>query len=96
MRVILKIYFSKKKQNNLIPPVFKRDTLKLHYKVAQRRLKNYNKGLKKIVHVCSIETRLTSYVFRQSFATPVVLKNISLAAISAMRARGKLATNTDY
>lgn len=96
MKAILKFYISKKKQSDFILPVLKRDTLELQYKDAQWGLKNYNKGLKKIADLCSIEERLTSYVSRHSFATHALYKNIPLSAISAMLGHSKLSTTQIY
>lgn len=76
--------------------MLKRDTLELQYKDAQWGLKNYNKGLKKMADLCSIEERLTSYVSRYSFATHALFKNIPLAAISAMLGHSKLFTTQIY
>jgi len=96
MKVFLKFYISKKNQNDFILPVVKRDTLELQYKDAQWGLKRYNKGLKEIANLCSIEERLTSYVSRHSFATHALFKNIPLAAISAMLGHSKLSTTQIY
>jgi site-specific recombinase XerD len=96
MQAILKFYLFKKKQSDFIFPVLKRDTLELQYKDAQWGLKNYNKGLKKIADLCSIEERLTSYVSRHSFATHALFKNVPLAAISAMLGHNKLSTTQIY
>lgn len=96
MKVILKFYVSKKKRNDFILPILKRDSLELQYKDAQWGLKNYNKGLKKIAELCHIEERLTSYVSRHSFATHALFKNIPLPAISAMLGHSKLSTTQIY
>lgn len=96
MKVILKFYVSKKKRNDFILPILKRDSLELQYKDAQWGLKNYNKGLKKIAELCHIEERLTSYVTRHSFATHALFKNIPLPAISAMLGHSKLSTTQIY
>jgi len=96
MKMILKFYISKKKKNEFILPVLKRDTLELQYKDAQWGLKRYNKGLKEIANLCAIEERLTSYVSRHSFATHALYKNVPLAAISAMLGHSKLSTTQIY
>lgn len=96
MMEILKYYISDKKKHEFILPILKRDTLELQYKDAQWGLKNYNKGLKKIANLCSIEERLTSYVSRHSFATHALFKNIPLSAISAMLGHSKLTTTQIY
>lgn len=93
---ILKFYLPKKKRNDFVLPILKRDSLELQYKDAQWGLKNYNKGLKKIAELCSIEERLTSYVSRHSFATHALFKNIPLSAISAMLGHSKLSTTQIY
>lgn len=96
IKVLLKFYISKKKLNDFILPILKRDSLELQYKDAQWGLKNYNKGLKKIAELCKIEERLTSYVSRHSFATHALFKNIPLAAISSMLGHSKLSTTQIY
>ncbi len=93
---ILKFYLPKKKRSDFVLPILKRDSLELQYKDAQWGLKNYNKGLKKIAELCSIEERLTSYVSRHSFATHALFKNIPLSAISAMLGHSKLSTTQIY
>lgn len=93
---ILKFYLPKNRLNGFILPILKRDSLELQYKDAQWGLKNYNKGLKKIAELCSIEERLTSYVSRHSFATHALFKNIPLAAISSMLGHSKLSTTQIY
>mgnify|MGYP003676184491 CR=1 FL=1 len=93
---ILKFYLPKKKLNDFILPILKRDSLELQYKDAQWGLKNYNKGLKKIAELCSIEERLTSYVSRHSFATHALFKNIPLLAISSMLGHSNLSTTQIY
>tara|TARA_R110002051_G_scaffold280349_1_gene341955 strand:- start:11029 stop:12249 length:1221 start_codon:yes stop_codon:yes gene_type:complete len=93
---ILKFYLPKKRLNDFILPILKRDSLELQYKDAQWGLKNYNKGLKKLAKLCSIEERLTSYVSRHSFATHALFKNIPLAAISSMLGHSKLSTTQIY
>ncbi|WP_425222364.1 tyrosine-type recombinase/integrase [Psychroserpens sp.] len=96
MEMILKFYLCKKKKDDFILPVLKRETLELQYKDAQWGLKRYNKGLKEIANLCSIEERLTSYVSRHSFATHALYKNVPLAAISAMLGHSKLSTTQIY
>lgn len=96
MMVILKYYLCKRRPNDFILPILKRDTLELQYKDAQWGLKKYNKGLKKIAKLCKIEERLTSYVSRHSFATHALFKNIPLPAISAMLGHTKLSTTQVY
>jgi site-specific recombinase XerD len=96
MTVILQYYFCKKRPNDFILPIVKRDSLELQYKDAQWGLKNYNKGLKKIAELCQIEERLTSYVSRHSFATHALFKNIPLPAISAMLGHSKFSTTQVY
>ncbi len=96
MYEILKIYSKGKKKNSFIFPIIKRSTLDLQYKDVQWALKRYNKGLKKIAELCSIEENLTSYVSRHSFATHAMLKNVPLPAISAMLGHSKLSTTQVY
>ncbi len=46
--------------------------------------KRYNKKLEKIAEMCKIDTDLTSYVSRHSFATEPMLQQVAVNAISAM------------
>ena len=92
----LKFYTRKKKREDYIFPIIKRNTLELQYKDIDWARKRYNIGLKKIAALCGIEQHITSYVSRHSFATQAMFQNIPLQAISTMLGHSKLNTTQIY
>ena len=63
----------RKRKNDYIFDIIFRNDPKLAYKDAKWERLRYNKGLKELGELCGIETRLTSYVSRHSFATQTML-----------------------
>lgn len=92
----ISIYSENKEKNAFIFPIVKRDKLELQQKDIDRERHRYNKGLKKIATMCTIDDNLTSYVSRHSFATQAMLQNVPLLAISAMLGHSKLNTTQIY
>ncbi|MEZ5196370.1 MAG: site-specific integrase [Bacteroidales bacterium] len=80
---ILNLYIKNKKKEDYIFPIVKRiGNPELEFKdVVDQRLK-YNRLLKKIAEMCGIETNLTSYVSRHSWATIAKHKGVPVAVIS--------------
>jgi site-specific recombinase XerD len=58
--------------------------------------KRYNQKLKEIAQLCGIESNLTSYVSRHSFATQAMLAEVPMNAISAMLGHSSLKTTEIY
>lgn len=96
LQEILSFYIKKKKKDDFIFPILKRNTLELQYKDVDWARKRYNKGLKKIAELCKIDQRLTSYVSRHSFATQAMFQDVPLQAISAMLGHSRLTTTQIY
>jgi len=96
LQPILEYYLHGKKDNEYIFSIIKRDTAKEQYADARKALVRYNRQLKEIARLCEIETNLTSYVCRHSFATQAVLKDVPILAISEMMGHSKLNTTQTY
>lgn len=58
--------------------------------------KKYNKRLKQVAILCSIEQNLTSYVSCHSLATHALLMDVPVNAISAMLGHSSLKTTEIY
>ena len=93
---ILNYYLEGKGPSDFIFPIIKREDLEDQYKDIKWARKRYNKGLKEIQELCSIEETLTSYVIRHSFATQALLKDVPIKAISEMLGHSKLSTTEVY
>ena len=85
----------KRKSDYIFDIIFRNDP-ELAYKDAKWERLRYNKGLKELGELCGIETRLTSYVSRHSFATQAMLHKVPVVAISAMLGHSKLSTTQIY
>lgn len=79
---ILKNYLEGKKGDEFILNVIKSNDVKKQYVQASDELRRYNRSLKKMGKACGIESNLTSYVARHSFASIANNKNVPLTVIS--------------
>lgn len=93
---IISYYINLSKDSEYIFPIIKRETLVQQDKDIQWARKRYNKKLKQLAELCGIETNLTSYVSRHSFATQAMLQQIPLNAISTMLGHSSLKTTEIY
>ena len=93
---ILEHYIKDKKENDFVFPIIKRKKLQDQYKDVEWARKTYNSNLDKIADKCKINSKLTSYVSRHSFATEALLNNIPLSAISQMLGHSSLTTTQIY
>jgi len=93
---ILSIYLKDKKKSDYIFPVIKRENPELQELEISWERQRYNRGLKIIGELCTIEQKLTTYVSRHSFATQAMLNDVPLQAISAMLGHSKLNTTQIY
>jgi integrase/recombinase XerD len=93
---IISYYANLSKDSAYIFPIIKRETLVQQDKDIQWARKRYNKKLKQLAEMCGIETNLTSYVSRHSFATQAMLQQIPLNAISTMLGHSSLKTTEIY
>lgn len=96
LETILSYYIEQTPQSEYIFPILKRNTPLLESKDIQWARKRYNKKLKELAELCSINENLTSYVSRHSFATQAMLKEIPLNAISTMLGHSSLKTTEIY
>lgn len=93
---ILSYYINLNRESHYVFPILKREGLALQHKDIQWARKRYNKKLKTLAGLCGIETNLTSYVSRHSFATQAMLQEVPLNAISSMLGHSSLKTTEVY
>lgn len=93
---ILDHYIKDKKSDVFVFPIIKRGKLEQQYKDVEWARKTYNENLTKIAEKCKINSKLTSYVSRHSFATEALLNDIPLSAISQMLGHSSLTTTQIY
>ena len=79
---ILSLYKKEEETDGYIFPIIKRDTLELQLKDMQNERKTFNKWLKELAKLCKIESNLTSYVARHSWATIAKDLNVPVSVIS--------------
>lgn len=83
LKKILKPYIEGKAKEDYIFPIIQRiEDPELKYRDIENKRLVYNKLLKKIAVKCNIETNLTSYVSRHSWATIAKHKGVPVAVIS--------------
>jgi integrase/recombinase XerD len=93
---ILTYYKSIQKESDYLFPILKRSGAILQDRDIMWARKRYNKKLKILAELCKIETNLTSYVSRHSFATQAMLHQVPLNAISTMLGHSSLKTTEVY
>jgi len=93
---ILNHYSEQNINSEYIFPILTREKAIEQDKDIQWSRKRYNKKLKELALLCSIETNLTSYVSRHSFATQAMLQQVPLNAISTMLGHSSLKTTEIY
>ncbi|PKK36759.1 transposase [Siphonobacter sp. SORGH_AS_0500] len=93
---ILVHYLEQNPDSKFVFPILKREDPVLRDKDIQWARKRYNKKLKTLATLCGIDSNLTSYVSRHSFATQAMLHEIPLAAISTMLGHSSLKTTEIY
>lgn len=93
---ILTYYINKTPDSKYVFPILKREDAIEQEKDIQWARKGYNKKLKDLAELCKIETSLTSYVSRHSFATQAMLHHVPLNAISSMLGHSSLKTTEVY
>lgn len=83
MQKILDLYCVGKEKSDLIFPIIKRSgNPELEFLDIREKRRIYNQKLKEIATLCGIETNLTSYVSRHSWATIAKHKGVPVAVIS--------------
>lgn len=93
---ILAHYLEQDPDSKFVFPILKRDSPALREKDIQWARKRYNKKLKLVAALCGINSNLTSYVSRHSFATQAMLLNVPVTAISTMLGHSSLKTTEIY
>jgi integrase len=96
LKPVLDFYIKGKNNDDFVFPIIKRVAGIDQYHDVKRARATYNKKLKIIGNLCSIETKLTSYVSRHSFATQAMIKGVPLTAISEMMGHSRLNTTQIY
>jgi integrase/recombinase XerD len=96
LQQILDYYTKGKNKTDYVFPIIKACELEKQYKDMADARKKYNIRLKLLAEKCDIESHLTSYVSRHSFATQAVLQNVPLQAISQMLGHSSLTTTQIY
>jgi len=94
---ILVLYTAGKKRGDFIFPIILRPKdPELARKDLKNGIKNYNKYLRKIAEQCKIETNLTSYVARHSWATIANRKGVHIGIISEGLGHEDIKTTQTY
>ena len=96
MNKILAYYIELHPDSQYVFPIIKRETAETQAKDIVWARKRYNKRLKDVAELCGIETKLTSYVSRHSFATQAMLMEVPVKAISTMLGHSSLKTTETY
>lgn len=96
LQEILDYYIEAAPEADFVFPILKPDDLATQVRAVKWARKRYNAKLKLIANKCDIETNLTSYVSRHSFATQAMLNTVPIAAISAMLGHSSVKTTEIY
>lgn len=96
LKEILDYYLTDRLSSDFIFPIVNRTTPMLIDRDIQWARKRYNQKLKEIAQLCGIESNLTSYVSRHSFATQAMLAEVPMNAISTMLGHSSLKTTEIY
>jgi integrase/recombinase XerD len=93
---ILRYYIGQNLDSEFVFPILKRSSPDLREKDIQWARKRYNIKLKVLASMCGIESNLTSYVSRHSFATQAMMRDVPITAISSMLGHSSLKTTEIY
>lgn len=94
---IIEFYKDKSGTKYILPIILSEDStpLQLEYR-KEKTLKRFNSDLKKLANLCGIDSTLTSYVARHSFATNLKHKGISTDIISEAMGHQNIAITQTY
>lgn len=92
---ILKRYADAERSNDMLFPIVKRITSEEQVKDIEWARKRYNTALKELAVLAKVNTNLTSYVSRHSFAT-IALGKASVFEISDMLGHKDIKTTQTY
>ena len=93
---ILSYYMKGKTTDDFIFPIVKRDSSELQYRDVMWARRRYNVKLKEIGKLAGLDTPLTSYVARHTFASLANHQGIPVSAISHMLGHSDLKTTQVY
>lgn len=94
---ILSHYIAEKDSDEYIFPIITRKgSTELEFKDMAEKRRIYNKKLKEIANLCEIETNLTSYVARHTWATVAKHKGVPVAVISEGMGHADVKTTEVY
>ena len=96
LQEILDKYLKGKRKGDFILNVIKSDEVKKQYVNVRDELRRYNRRLKEIGELCGLESVLTSYVARHSFATIAKFKDVPVSVISQALGHTNLETTETY
>ena len=97
MKKILSHYLKgKTKDDYIFPIVTRNDNPELVRKDIVLRMQWFNESLKDLADLCDIQTNLTSYVARHSWATIASRKNINIGIISEGLGHRDIKTTQTY
>ncbi len=96
LKEIFSYYAEKNPDSEFVFPIIHRDTPLLQDRDILWARKRYNKKLKLLADLCGIESTLTTYVSRHSFATQALMQEVPVAAISTMLGHSSLKTTETY
>ncbi|MFB9056700.1 site-specific integrase [Mariniflexile ostreae] len=95
---IINYYRGQKRPTNYVFPILLHENLtpmQIHYR-KQKVLRAYNLRLKEIAKLVGVETRLTSYVARHSFATILKMSGTPIEKISEMMGHADVSITMSY
>lgn len=96
LQEILDKHLKGKRKGDFILNVIKSDDVKKQYVNVRDELRRYNRRLKEIGELCGLESELTSYVARHSFATIAKFKDVPVSVISQALGHTNLETTETY
>ena len=96
LQAILDYYMAGKTEDDYIFPIIRETEPEKVYNNIVWARKRFNKRLKELAKECSIQTNLTSYVSRHTFATRAKNLGIPIASISELLGHGDVKTTQVY
>ena len=96
LQEIVDKYLKGKRKGDFILNVIKSEDVKKQYVNVRDELRRYNRRLKEIGELCGLESELTSYVARHSFATIAKFKDVPVSVISQALGHTNLETTETY
>ncbi|CAM6002393.1 unnamed protein product [Sphagnum balticum] len=95
-QAILDCYCAGKSKDDFILPIITATDPEKQYNQVVDKRRRFNRKLKEIAELCDIQTNLTSYVSRHSFATRAKDLGVSVESISELLGHGDVKTTQIY